>query len=148
MNGLNNCFDLRTSFRAEPIKSPTSGVDMVSSMIGSASRKYGNAVMNQAASTVVLILVSVGFWWHIDLHWCSPELQGAMGNNACKSHVAVAGNAVLHSTLVTDHALLCWNRLPTGAMVFGCSRQSAMRHPCDTHRHRRTLNGLFSTDSE
>lgn len=65
-----------------------------------------------------------------------------------KSQIAVDRNAVLHSTWVPDHTLPCWNRLPTGAMVPGGSRQSATWHPCDTYRHRRTLNGLFSTDSE
>lgn len=35
--------------------SPPSGYRRIKSMIGSASRKYGIAVMNQAASTVVLI---------------------------------------------------------------------------------------------
>lgn len=65
-----------------------------------------------------------------------------------KSQIAVDRNAVLHSTWVPDHTLPCWNRLPPGAMVPGGSRQSATWHPCDTYRHRRTLNGLFSTDSE
>ena len=36
------------------IRSPASGLDVASSMIGSARRKYGIAVMNQTAFTMVL----------------------------------------------------------------------------------------------
>jgi hypothetical protein len=57
----------------------------------------------------------------IELRQQCPQIRRVLAfvHNACtrKSRIAVAENAVLHSTTIPDHTLLCWNRLPTGVIV-------------------------------